>query len=109
MARPAGMASPTYRLLPEETRRPGVFFAEFFRPLGLEECLGGTLASSKGRFAMVGVHRAPDRKPFDDGDIARLEALMPHLGRALNLRRTFLDLEHRAARWRRSVTGWPPA
>jgi hypothetical protein len=96
MSRPAGTASPTYRLLPGEARKPGVFFAEFFRPIGLEECLGGTLTSTNGRFAMVGLHRAPDRKPFDDDDIARLEALMPHLGRALNLRRTFLDLEHRA-------------
>ena len=40
-----GTAIPTYRLLSEEVKRPGVFFAEFFRPLGLEECLGGTLAT----------------------------------------------------------------
>lgn len=84
---------PTYRLLAEETRKPGVFFNEFFRPLGLEECLGGTLASTKGRFAMVGLQRQRDRKPFDDDDIARLEALMPHLARALQLRRSFLELE----------------
>jgi hypothetical protein len=93
MALPAGTAVPTYRLLPEETRKPGVFFNEFFRPLGLEECLGGTLASTKGRFAMVGLQRPPDRHPFDDADIARLEALMPHLARALQLRRSFLELE----------------
>ncbi|MFA6157176.1 helix-turn-helix transcriptional regulator [Mesorhizobium sp.] len=93
MAVPPGTAIPTYRLLPEETRRPGVFFNEFFRPLGLEECLGGTLASTKGRFAMVGLQRPRDRKPFDDDDITRLEALMPHLARALQLRRAFLELE----------------
>lgn len=93
MAQPAGTAIPTYRLLPEETRKPGVFFNEFFRPLGLEECLGGTLATTKGRFAMVGLQRTPDRDPFDDADIARLEALMPHLARALQLRRGFLELE----------------
>ncbi|MCZ8544885.1 hypothetical protein OOJ09_11890 [Mesorhizobium qingshengii] len=93
MALPAGTAMPTYRLLPEETRKPGIFFNEFFRPLGLEECLGGTLASTGGRFAMVGLQRPRDRKPFDDDDIARLEALMPHLARALQLRRSFLELE----------------
>ncbi|MEO5758653.1 MAG: hypothetical protein ABIQ51_17530 [Mesorhizobium sp.] len=93
MALPAGTAMPTYRLLPEETRKPGVFFNEFFRPLGLEECLGGTLASTKGGFAMVGLQRPRDRKAFDDDDIARLEALMPHLARALQLRRGFLELE----------------
>ena len=37
MKRPPGTAIPTYRLLPEEKRRPGIFFSEFFRPLGLEE------------------------------------------------------------------------
>jgi DNA-binding CsgD family transcriptional regulator len=95
MSRPAGTAIPTYRLLPEERRRPGVFFSEFFRPLGLEECLGGTLAAAKGRFAMVGLHRAPDRKAFDDDDIAKLERLMPHLSRALQLRRSFLTLDRR--------------
>jgi PAS domain-containing protein len=96
ISRPAGTAIPTYRLLPEEKRKPGVFFSEYFRPLGLEECLGGTIASAQGRFAMVGLHRTPDRKPFDDADIAKLEALMPHLARALQLRRSFLSLERTA-------------
>jgi PAS domain-containing protein len=96
MRRPPGTAIPTYRLLPEEKRRPGIFFSEFFRPLGLEECLGGTLASSNGRFAMVGLHRSPDRAAFDDDDIAKLERLMPHLSRALQLRRSFIALDRRA-------------
>jgi PAS domain-containing protein len=93
--RPVGTAIPTYRLLPEETKKPGVFLNEFFRPLGLEECLGGTLASQKGRFAMVGLHRAPDRRPFDDADIAKLETLMPHLARAIGLHRAFFELERK--------------
>ena len=94
--RPGGTAISTDRLLAEEKRKPGAFFSEFFRPLGLEECLGGTIASAQGRFAMVGLHRTPDRKPFDDADIAKLEALMPHLARALQLRRSFLSLERTA-------------
>jgi hypothetical protein len=77
MKQPVGTVISTYRLLPNERRRPGVFFGEFFRPLGLEECLGGTLASANGRFAMIGVQRAPDRKAFDDEDIAKFERLMP--------------------------------
>jgi PAS domain-containing protein len=95
MKQPVGTAIPTYRLLPEEKRRPGIFFSEFFRPLGLEECLGGTLAAANGRFAMVGLHRSPDRAAFDDNDIAKLERLMPHLARALQLRRSFVALDRR--------------
>jgi len=34
ITRPAGNATPTYRLLAEEKRRPRVFFSDFFRPLG---------------------------------------------------------------------------
>ena len=97
MTRPAGTAIQTYRLLPDEVNRPGVFFAEFFRPLGLEECLGGTLTVRDGRFAMVGLHRSPDRAAFDDQDVARLERLMPHLSRALQLRRSFVALDRRNA------------
>ncbi len=93
MTQPVGKAISTYWLLPEERRKPGVFFGEFFRPIGLEECLGGTLASSRGRFAMIGLLRTPDRKPFEDDDNARLERLMPHLARALSLRRSFFELE----------------
>lgn len=91
--RTAGSATSTYRLLPEESKRPGIFFNDFFRPAGLEECLGGTLATANGRFALVGLQRTPDRKIFDDADIARLEQLMPHIGRALQLRRGFLELD----------------
>jgi hypothetical protein len=93
MAQPVGTATPTYRLLPDERRKPGIFFGEFVRPLGMEECLGGTLASTRGRFAMIGLQRSPDRRPFGDADIARLEALMPYIARALQLRRGFLQLE----------------
>jgi len=89
----AGNAHTTYRLLPEEAKRPGVFFSEFFRPAGMEECLGGTLATANGRFALVGLQRTPDRKVFDDADILRLEGLLPHIGRALQLRRGFIELE----------------
>jgi hypothetical protein len=39
MAQPVGTATPTYRLLLDERRKPGIFFGEFFRPLGMEECL----------------------------------------------------------------------
>ena len=106
ITRPAGTAIPTDRLLAEEKRRPGVFFSEFFRPLGLEECLGGTLASTNGRFAMVGLHRSPDRKPFDDDDIARLEGLM----RPPRARAATSPLLHRTgARGRRAVGGVRPA
>jgi hypothetical protein len=46
---------------------------------------------------MVGLHRSPDRAAFDDDDIAKLERLMPHLARALQVRRSFVALDRRNA------------
>ena len=37
--------------------------------------------------------RGEDREPFDDDDIAHLERLMPHLTRALQLRRAFFRVD----------------
>ncbi len=73
-----------------------MFANEWLRPAGYEETMAGVLAARDGRFAMVGLQRTPKREAFSDADIARLEALLPHLGRALELRRAFLGLERKA-------------
>ncbi len=89
---PAGTASATNRLFTTEELRKIVFFQEFLVPIGLVETLGGTLFADKDRFALIGLQRSNDRRDFDDDDIATLEHLMPHIRRALQLRRVF---EHR--------------
>jgi DNA-binding CsgD family transcriptional regulator len=73
------------------------FVTEFYRPLGLLETLCGNLISDNARAALIAVHRGPERPPFSDDDVAELERLMPHITRALQLRRTILRLEARAA------------
>jgi PAS domain-containing protein len=45
---------------------------------------------------MVGLQRTPKREAFSDADFSRLESLLPHLARALELRRAFLGLERKA-------------
>jgi DNA-binding CsgD family transcriptional regulator/GAF domain-containing protein len=87
-----GTASTTDRMLtPEERHCP--FLHEFYLPLGLAETLGGTLQSSAGRFELIGLHRGPDRGAFEDAEVAQIERLMPHVARALQLRRAFRQLE----------------
>lgn len=90
---PAGVANASDRLVPAEVRRTDRFFNEFFRPIGLVETLGGKLMGDQGRFSLIGLQRGKDRAPFDDDDIAKLQRLMPHMTRALQLRRTFHRLE----------------
>ena len=93
---PVGRASTTRRLLSEEDHRSR-FVIEFYYPLGLVETLGGNLISDNARSALIGINRGPDRPPFSDEEIADLERLMPHINRALQLRRAVVRLEAKAA------------
>ncbi len=88
---PVGTASSTDRIM-SEAELDGPFLNEFFRPIGLVETLGGSLSSSQARFQLIGLQRGDDRPQFDGDDVARLERLMPHIARALQLRRTFFDM-----------------
>jgi hypothetical protein len=51
--------------------------------------LAGNLFSDRARVSLIGLQRGDDRPQFDDEDIARMERLMPHITRALQLRRAF--------------------
>ena len=88
-----GTASTSDRVFTEQERNALPFFNEFFRPIGLTETLAGNLFNDGGRSSLIGVQRGDDRPPFDDDDIARMERLMPHIRRALQLRRTFVRVE----------------
>jgi PAS domain-containing protein len=90
---PSGTASATDRMLSAEEQKSLPFVHEFFRPIGLVETLGGNLFSDKARFSLIGLQRGDDRPQFDDDEIARLERLMPHITRALQLRRAFFHVE----------------
>jgi GAF domain-containing protein/DNA-binding CsgD family transcriptional regulator len=90
---PAGRAMSTDRLFTPEERATGQFYNEFFKPIGLIETLGGPLYSSDGNFAMIALMRGDDRPPFDEWETAYLEQLMPHITRALHLRRTFFRID----------------
>ncbi|MEW6450712.1 MAG: hypothetical protein AB1490_08705 [Pseudomonadota bacterium] len=90
---PPGTALTTHRMLTPEQRAVDPIYNEYFLPIGLVETLGGPLYSDQGNFAMIALLRGEDRKQFDDDDIAHLERLMPHIARALQLRRTFFRID----------------
>jgi hypothetical protein len=87
-----GSAASTGMLFDAEYLRSCLFFQEFFRPRGFEECLGANLSSRNGHFALLGLQRGADRRAFKRSEIQTLEGITPHLGRALQLRRTFVRL-----------------
>lgn len=86
-----GRASTTDRMFSGDFLRTSVFLNEFFRPHGIESTLASPLLSDGGRFAIVGIHQGRDQERFDDDDIVALERLTPHLSRALQIRRLFLQ------------------
>lgn len=92
---PVGSVSTTDRLLSAEQQAELPFVHEFFRPIGLVETIAGPLRADRGRFSMLGLQRGEDRPQFDDADVARLERLLPHVTRVLQLRRTFVRLDAR--------------
>lgn len=92
---PAGTAVTTNQLFTPEQRAADRFYNEYFVPVGLVESIGGPLYSEQGNFALVAIMRGADRCAFDDNDIAHLERLMPHIARALQLRRTFFRIDSR--------------
>ena len=94
-ALPTGTATTTDRLFSDHILRTDVFRNEFLRPRGVDAALCGPLLSDGGRFALVAVHHPINRESFGDDDIARLERLMPHLRRTLQIRRLFLQSELR--------------
>jgi hypothetical protein len=94
-AMPVETVSTTDRMFSRETLRADVFLNEFLLPRDVDAAVGGPLLSAGGRFALVAVHQATNRRRFGDDDIARLERLTPHLTRALQIRRLFLQSEWR--------------
>jgi GAF domain-containing protein len=90
-----GTVSTTDRLFSADFLRGNIFLNEFLRPRGVDASLGGPLLSAAGKFAMLSVFQVANQNRFEDNDIARLERLMPHLTRALQIRRLFLQSELR--------------
>ena len=74
-----GDVSATNILISPAQRRRCIFLNEFYRPIGLEECLGGNLSARNGHFALIGIHRGKDRRPFRSAEIEDLKRFTPHL------------------------------
>src|ERR1019366_6684604 len=91
-----GTASITDRLFSESFLRRNVFLNKFLVPRGVDGALACPLLSESGRFALIAVQQGINRRSYDDDDIARVERLAPHMMRALQLRRLFLQSEKRS-------------
>lgn len=74
-------------ILPEEELVNSFMYNEFLRPrTGVHHLLGSVLGMHDGRVSIVGTHRPRDAKDFGRHDARRLDRLLPHLRRALEVR-----------------------
>ena len=89
---PVGTVSATDRMMSREDFH-SEFVQDFYRPLGMRETLVANIASNGGQYALLGLHRGQDRPAFTDFEIATLERFIPHLTRAIQLRRSFINVE----------------
>ncbi|OFJ46562.1 hypothetical protein BA896_021230 [Janthinobacterium lividum] len=64
------------------------FYADFCRPHALYHVIGAILPMAPGQVALLGVHRQYTQGPFADSTLlqVQLQALLPHLQRALRIR-----------------------
>jgi DNA-binding CsgD family transcriptional regulator len=92
-----GTASTTNRILSRDALRSGEFVNDFYRPSGFQETLGATLFADQSRFALLGLHRGSGDAAFEDWEIAGVQRFTPHLIRAMQLRRAFIEVESKSA------------
>jgi DNA-binding CsgD family transcriptional regulator len=93
----AGTVSATNRLLGQEGTR-GEFFNDYYKSYGFEEALCASMFAESGRLAVIALHRGKERDEFSDDDIAELQRWIPHVTRALQLRRSFANTQYHAQR-----------
>ena len=90
---PALRAVRAAEMVPELVYRQSEFFVDFARRYDTFEEMGGPIPLAPGLFGDWCVHRGRHNKRFDERDRDRLEQLLPHLQRALQMRRRLGAIE----------------
>jgi DNA-binding CsgD family transcriptional regulator len=80
------------QLVPEHELVRSRFYAEWLQPQGLHRRLCAVLSREEATAVFLEVLRPRESVDFDDHDLARCRVLLPHLQRALLMRRRLADL-----------------
>lgn len=82
-------------LLPDATLEASEFYRDFLRPQGFFHLAGGVALRTADEMAVVRVVRPRGARPFDADDLVLLDAILPHVGRALTVQRRLATAEAR--------------
>jgi DNA-binding CsgD family transcriptional regulator len=74
-------------LVPDAEFLRSEFYADFGRPLGLRYVVGTVVPLGAGRLLPIGLHRPEGAPPFERAHAQLLRMVIPHLRRAMHLRR----------------------
>jgi hypothetical protein len=75
------------------------FLGDLHARAGINDVIGAAIPLNKDQTAILGIHRSQQQTRFDEGDKVRLNRLIPHLRRAIQLtiRPENAGLDHQAA------------
>lgn len=71
---------------PDEMKRNG-FYQDWLRQLGIHHMVGAVFPAGHGRVGVLGIHRPRKAGYYTDADRQKVEVLLPHLQRALQIGR----------------------
>ena len=80
-------------LLPDPVFHRTEFYADFASRLGFHHLVGSVLDLGGGAIMPLGLHRPRTDEPFTEAERLRLQALLPHLRRAGQIRRRLVQAE----------------
>jgi DNA-binding CsgD family transcriptional regulator len=88
-----------HQVAPAEWYKSSEFLNELCVRAGIHDVVGAALTLTPGRTAILGIHRAKHDTAFNEADKARLDVLIPHLKRAIQLtiRLENAGIDHQAA------------
>ena len=85
---PTGVVSHTGAVISHRDQLKTEYYNDYERPQDKHYAMGGHVGRcDSGRIFPLGVQRGRRSKPFDAADMALLETLMPHVARAMQIRR----------------------
>jgi len=87
LLRPVGVAGSTQALVPDAEFERTEFYNDHLRPMGIFYGAGGVVDRTPDVMALVGVQRSRRAGPFGAETFGLFELVMPHLRRALRIRR----------------------
>jgi DNA-binding CsgD family transcriptional regulator/PAS domain-containing protein len=84
---PSGSVAVGEQLVTHAEMQRTAFYNDFGRHYGVVRCITGTIEVDERRVSVLSVNRGDKNAPFGAEEIGLLDALMPHLQRALEIHR----------------------